>query len=209
MMGLIRKLIQFLTMKYGCFPGLFRRICQPRGEEWADYLRRHGRFEAIGRNCSIVPTAVITDPALVRLGDNVRLAACALIAHDGVIAMLHNAYGVKLDSVGRIDIRDNVFIGYGAIVLPNVCIGPNAVVAAGAVVTRDVQPGDIVGGSPAKPIGKVDNLVAKLSAKMEELPWADLIKKRNGAFDPDLEPDLVRQRRSFFWHPAEPLGQKH
>ena len=43
--------------------------------------------------------------------------------------------GVKLDAVGKIDIRDNVFVGYGAIILRGVTIGPNAIVAAGAVVT--------------------------------------------------------------------------
>ena len=42
------------------------------------------------------------------------------------------------------------WIGVGAIILPGVTIGENAVVAAGAVVTKDVQPNTIVGGNPAK-----------------------------------------------------------
>ena len=40
--------------------------------------------------------------------------------------------------------------GVGAIILPGVTIGENAVVAAGAVVTKDVAPNSIVGGNPAK-----------------------------------------------------------
>ncbi len=44
--------------------------------------------------------------------------------------------------------------GTGAIVLPGVTIGEGAVVAAGAVVTKDVEPWTIVGGNPAKLIGK-------------------------------------------------------
>ena len=65
--------------------------------------------------------------------------------------MLYHAYGARVDSVGKIDIRDNVFIGHGAIILHGVTIGPNAVVAAGALVNQDVLPGTIVGGArPSK-----------------------------------------------------------
>lgn len=76
--------------------------------------------------------------------------------------MLNRAYNVKLDSVGKIDIGDNVFIGYGAIVLRNVTIDPNAIVAVGFVVVKDVAEGDIVVGVPARPTGRVKNLVKKL-----------------------------------------------
>ena len=47
-------------------------------------------------------------------------------------------------------IGSNAWIGIGAIILPGVTIGENAVVAAGAVVTKDVAPNTIVGGNPAK-----------------------------------------------------------
>ncbi|WP_315861298.1 acyltransferase [Roseiconus lacunae] len=53
-----------------------------------------------------------------------------------------------------ITIDDWVFIGSRAIVLPGVTIGAHAVVAAGAVVTKDVQPNAIVAGVPAKKIGE-------------------------------------------------------
>ncbi len=54
-------------------------------------------------------------------------------------------------------IEDYVFIGPRAIILPGVKIGKGAVVAAGAVVTKDVAPFTIVGGVPAKPIGQRQN----------------------------------------------------
>ncbi|MEQ1883065.1 MAG: glycosyl transferase family 2, partial [Burkholderiales bacterium] len=48
------------------------------------------------------------------------------------------AFGLRLDSVGKVGIRGNVYIGYGAIILPSVTIGPNAIVSAGSVVRSDV-----------------------------------------------------------------------
>ena len=49
-----------------------------------------------------------------------------------------------------VHIGRNVWIGSHATILPGVSIGDNAVVAAGAVVTKDVEPNSIVGGVPAK-----------------------------------------------------------
>lgn len=54
----------------------------------------------------------------------------------------------------KVTIEDYVFIGPRAIILPGVTIGRGAVVAAGAVVTKDVAPNSIVAGVPAKEIGK-------------------------------------------------------
>lgn len=53
-----------------------------------------------------------------------------------------------------IRIEDHVWIGTGAIVLKNVRVGEGAVIAAGAVVTKDVAPFTIVGGTPAREIGR-------------------------------------------------------
>ena len=119
--------------------------------------------------------------------------------HDGSIAMLNRAYNVRVDAVGKIDIRDNVFIGLNAIILRNVTIGRNAIVAAGAVVTKDVAEGDIVAGVPARPIGRVEDLVKKLQAETQSLPWADLINSREGSFDPEIEPELIKLRVSHFY----------
>lgn len=178
---------------------MYARIFRPGGGEWADYLRLHGQFRSIGKNVSINLDATITDPPYVRIGNNVSLSTCSLIGHDGVVAVLYDAYGARVDAVGKIDIRDNVFIGYGAIILSGVTIGPDAVVAAGAVVTSDVPSGTIVAGVPAKPIGKVDALLVKLQERTETYPWAELIKNRDGGFDARIEPELVRQRVAYFY----------
>lgn len=199
MMKLIQALLRFLAMERGRCVGLYKKFCRPNGTEYAAFLKRHGHLYAIGNDCSILTSCNITDPHYVRLGNNVRLSTCTLIGHDGSVNMLNRAFGLKLDSVGKIDIKDNVFVGYHAIIMPNVTIGPNAIVAAGAVVTRDVPPNTIVGGIPAKPIGKVDEYVEKLKARNTQYPWADLIQKRQGTYDPRIEPELKRLRQKYFY----------
>ncbi len=57
-------------------------------------------------------------------------------------------------SKGAIVVEDDVWIGHGAAILSGVRVGQGAVIAAGAVVTKDVAPYSIVGGVPAKEIGK-------------------------------------------------------
>jgi len=170
-----------------------------RNDEYAEILRQQNHFYSMGEGCLINLDVCITDPEYVRLGNNVCLSSCTLLGHDASIAILNKAYNTQLDSVGKIDIKDNVFIGLGAIILPGVTIGPNAIIAAGAVVTKDVLEGDIVGGVPARPIGRMDDLVNRLEKETRELPWADLILQREGSYDPLIEPELKRQRIAHFY----------
>lgn len=198
---LIRMAVKQAAWRTGRWKSMYLRVCHPTAEEYTAFLKLHGGFFSIGEHCNILPTTIFTDPAYVRLGNNVQFSSCALIGHDGVIAMLNRAYDLRLDAVGKIDIRDNVFIGYGAVILRGVTIGPNSIVAAGAVVCRDVPPGTIVGGVPAKPIGKVDDLVAKLADETAALPWKDLLEQRGLGFDAAMESELVRQRVARFYSP--------
>lgn len=73
------------------------------------------------------------------------------------------------DNKGDIVIGNDVWIGYEAVIMAGVHIGNGAIIAAHAVVTKDVPPYTIVGGIPAKPIRKrfTDDTVQKL----ETLKW--------------------------------------
>ncbi|MGW1422681.1 acyltransferase [Bradyrhizobium manausense] len=193
-------LIRMLAMKTGRGHSLYRRFCKPSGGEYAEYLRRHGRFFAIGDHCYIDPSANIPDPAYVKIGNNVRINDCAIFGHDGAVNMVNKAFGLQLDSVGKIDIRDNVYLGYRCIVLPGVTIGPHAIVAAGSVVTRDVPEGSVVAGSPAKQVSTIAAYIEKLKSRNDRYPWRHLIEQRNAEFDPTIEDTLVQQRVDHFFN---------
>ena len=88
--------------------------------------------------------------AKLTIGKHVDIASSVMVynaEHD-----LADEY--MLPTLEPVVINDYCFIGPRVIILPGVTIGRGAVVAAGAVVTKDVAPGVIVGGVPAKEIGK-------------------------------------------------------
>lgn len=199
MIELIRRIVGYVATRTGRVEFLYRRIYCPNTSEWANYLARWGRLHSVGGDVQINLGCNITDPSLVRIGNNVTLSDCTLLGHDGVIRVLNNRFDKKLDSVGSIDIRDNCFIGYGAIVMPRVTIGPDSVVAAGAVVTKDVPPGVVVGGNPARVICTTEELVEKIEIRCGTYPWMHIIRQRKGAYDAVLEPELSGMRvRHFF-----------
>lgn len=209
MNAIIRRVLRYLALRQGRCVSLWLKFGEPSSEDFIEHLRVNVKLYAIGKDCHVNHDANFTDPQYVRLGNNVCLSSCTLVGHDAVVSVLNRAYSKKLDRVGKIDIRDNVFVGTGAIILPGVTIGPNSVVAAGAVVVKDVPEGCIVGGVPAKIIGKTEDLIHKLELETEQLPWFDIIKKRCGGYDAALEPELRRIRVEYFYgEPSRSIMEK-
>ena len=107
-----------------------------------------GDYTRIGIHCTVIGPVCI--------GNNVNLAQGITVT-----ALNHNFEdtSMRIDEQGistkPIVIGDDVWIGSNAVILPGVTIGRHAVVAAGAVVTKDVPPYSLVGGIPAKEIKKM------------------------------------------------------
>lgn len=96
-------------------------------------------------------------PELVRIGNHVTIShRCIISAHMGSPSDTPVKRSYPLSSKPVV-IEDGAWICIGAIILPGVTIGRNAVVAAGAVVSRDVEADSMVGGIPARFIKRLES----------------------------------------------------
>lgn len=113
-----------------------------------------GKNITIGKNVFINSGCHFQDQGGIVIGDN------TLIGHNVVLATINhdlNPLNNRKNHYAPINIASNVWIGSNATVLSGVTIGEWAVIAAGAVVTKDVPPYTVVGGVPAKVIKTVEN----------------------------------------------------
>ena len=111
----------------------------------------YGTNIRIGARCFVNYGAVFLDVVPIVIGDDVQIAT-----HVQLLTATHPLDAARRragwESGKPIAIGDGVWLGGGVIVLPGVTIGEEAVVGAGAVVTRDVPPRTLVVGNPARVI---------------------------------------------------------
>lgn len=130
----------------------------------------------IGKNCKI--DAFVYIESGVKIGDNCKIRAFTFIPEG--VTIENNAFigpGVSFTNdkyprattpegklkirpdwkLERIIVKKDASIGANATIVGPVIIGENTLIAAGAVVTKDVEPGQIVAGVPAKPVGMIDD----------------------------------------------------
>jgi acetyltransferase-like isoleucine patch superfamily enzyme len=195
----IKELVQRLALRDRRAAGLYKKICNPNGRAWADFLRVHGGLAHLGAGTSILTSTNLVDPPYLWIGSRVCLGSCTLVAHDGSIEILYQRYGMRLDRVAPIIIEDDVYVGENALILGGSTIGEGSIVGGGAVVRQRIPPGSVVLGNPAKVVAKVEDVMRFWEAETEALPWADLIAKRDGVFDPAIEPELCRLRQEHFF----------
>lgn len=114
------------------------------------YTRLH-----VGRDCWFNGGCLLNLGATIRIGDRVAFG------HEVMILTDTHEIGDQGRRAGPlvarpVEIGDGAWIGARAMLLPGVRIGAGAVVAAGAVVTKDVAPHTVVGGTPARSIRELD-----------------------------------------------------
>ena len=103
----------------------------------------------VGKHVIVGDTAFLDGRSGLTIGDNVNVGS-----HVSIYTREHDVNSPTFaETGGPVVIGDRAWVSSHSVVLPGVTIGEGAVVAAGAIVTKDVEPYTIVGGNPAKQIG--------------------------------------------------------
>ena len=165
------KLINFLRAR-------FRKWLNE--EYWMeDYLKMGMK---VGQNTDIQPGLMVdySHCWLIEIGNYVTVAPQVyLLAHDASTKKYLN-----YTRIGKVVIEDFAFIGARSIIMPNVTVGKNAVVAAGSIVTKSVEPDTVVGGNPARFIMNTSALMEKHAAAFRDaILYDETWTIRNGITD--------------------------
>jgi acetyltransferase-like isoleucine patch superfamily enzyme len=168
---------KFRSMGQGCFIEYPAVVRGGRHISVGDNFHAHPglRLEAIERhhentydpkvfiadNVRILYDCHIGCVSQITIGSNVLIASKVFITDHshgeiGPEALRVPPPARKLVSKGPVIIEDNVWIGEGVAILPNVRIGRNAIIGANAVVTRDIPENCVVGGVPARIIRRLE-----------------------------------------------------
>lgn len=112
-------------------------------------------------------------PWLIEIGNNVIISTnCNILAHDASLASI-----CGFSKLGRVIIKDNVYIGNGVTILPGVTIGENVIIGARSLVNKDLQSNGVYVGIPAKKLCSLDEFIEKhksnIDSKKEEFPFFD------------------------------------
>lgn len=131
-----------------------------RKDTISEFVRRGGK---IGTNVDIFDTKFDGHfPWLITIGNNVTMTGVQILAHD---ASTKKSLGYT--KIGKVTIGNDVFVGRGTIILPNVRIGNNVVIGAGSIVTSDIPDNSIAVGNPCRVIGKCDEYMGKQKKNMD------------------------------------------
>lgn len=137
---------------------LYYWLLERKQQHYLDRLQRNGM--RLGKNPEI-HVGFFFDPShcyLISIGDNCVFAPnVRLIAHD---ASAKHVVGYA--KIGKIDIGDNCFLGDSVIVLPGARVGPNSIIGAGSVVTKDIPANSVAAGNPARVICSADEYAEKV-----------------------------------------------
>lgn len=149
----------------------------PSAQKRTEWLKKHEVFYNMGDNCYYHTRDIPSEPYLLSIHNNVRIAAnVRIITHDTISLVINKMNKYREENgrmkyyIGNVEIFDNVMIGANSTILYDVKIGPNALVAAGSVVTKDVPEGVVVGGNPARIICTIDEFTKKRYEKLKDRP---------------------------------------
>ena len=130
-----------------------------------------------------------TEPWLIKLGDHVDVTSdVKFLSHEGGMWC---ARGIdkkyeEYDCFAPTVVGNNVLIGLGALIMPGVRIGNNVIIAARAVVTKDIPDNTVVAGIPARPITTMEKFITSLNnreleptKRMTQVQKREYLQKRH------------------------------
>lgn len=165
---MINKIFKLMRQVFHCLPD--------DNYEVSHLFRKQGAV--IGDDCYFGIRDLAGEPLLVTIGNHVQISSnVQLLTHNPGWCFRNEI--PSLQSFGRIEIKDNCYIGTGAIILPDITIGPDSMVGAGSVVTKDVPPQNVVAGNPARVISTMAQYKEKIINKWQ-------VQKPDG-YIPELE----------------------
>lgn len=140
---------------------LFSKLNHKGNAFIVEKMRKEGM--AIGNNTHIFSNIAPSEPYLVSIGDNCTISTdVVFLTHDASIGLYGDGRNVNSDICGAIKVGNNCFIGNRTIVIYGVSIPDDTIVAAGSVVTKSfTESGCIIGGNPAKIIGRVEEFLLR------------------------------------------------
>jgi len=115
----------------------------------------------IGNGCYISTKNFSSEPYLIHIGDNVRVAkGVSFFTHGGIWPFRKS--NENLDYFGKIVIGNNCYLGEDSKIMPGVTIEDNCIIGAGTVVTKSIPSGSIVAGNPVRYIGETTDFLQKV-----------------------------------------------
>ena len=151
------------------FRGIIEKLKLRYGSQETVIRTLRGMGVRIGERCRVYTTNFGGEPWLIRIGNHVCVSNDVTFVNHGLTHVFQDKYE-SLTSFGPIVIHDNCQIGVRATLLPNVSIGPNAVVGACSVVTKDVPPNTVVAGNPARVLCTLEEYERKCVAEHIAIP---------------------------------------
>ena len=151
------------------FHFLFNRLNPVRYARWIGV--------DVGENCRLIGVSYSSEPYLITLGDHVSASFVRFETHDGGVWILRDT-NPDCDIVKPIVVGNNVFIGFGSIILPGMTIGDNVVIGARSVVTKDIPANTIAAGVPARAIKSTDEYEASCDRYIENTKRLSTTDKR-------------------------------
>ncbi|UDQ88170.1 acyltransferase [Xanthobacter autotrophicus] len=146
---------------------------------WYDPIGHARRLGVtIGKECRLLGVDFSTEPYLITIGDHVSATRTQFLTHDGSVWVFRETQP-EIDVVRPIRVGNNVFLGFGVVVLPGVSIGDNVVVGAGSVVTKDIPSNCVVAGVPAKYIRSIDDFRNSIIERSEKTKNMSIKEKKS------------------------------